>query len=187
MALGSSALPGRGRPTGPDAQAELVVGDLQTTGFELHLTAAVLHMRGDACRPQPLQSDAGDALLWNGEIFGGGVTVGKAAWSKCPLEGAQSRLPRLLRARLAALGGTRHPGREAGPLAPSHCLECSSEPPPKPPILPPLTIQARVRATPRVCCLRCCRPLAAATTTRCRRSSARCSSSMVHRSVQDIP
>ena len=77
MALGSSALPGRGRPTGPDAQAELVVGDLQTTGFELHLTAAVLHMRGDACRPQPLQSDAGDALLWNGEIFGGGVAVGK--------------------------------------------------------------------------------------------------------------
>ena len=62
---------------GPDAQAELVVGDLQTTGFELHLTAAVLHMRGDACRPQPLQSDAGDALLWNGEIFGGGVAVGK--------------------------------------------------------------------------------------------------------------
>ena len=62
---------------GPDAQAELVVGDLHTTGFELHLTAAVLHMRGDACRPQPLQSDAGDALLWNGEIFGGGVAVGE--------------------------------------------------------------------------------------------------------------
>ena len=26
--------------------------------------------------------------------------------------------------------------------APSHCLECSSQPPPKPPISPPLTIQA---------------------------------------------
>ena len=89
------------------------MGDLQTTGFELHLTAAVLHMRGVACRPQPLQSDAGDALLWNGEIFGGGVAVGKAAWSKCSLEGAhegaQSRLPRLLRARLAALGGSGTP------------------------------------------------------------------------------
>ena len=33
-------------------------------------------MRGDACRPQPLRSDAGDVLLWNGEIFGGGVAVG---------------------------------------------------------------------------------------------------------------
>ena len=60
---------------GPDAQASVVVGDLQTAGFELHLTAAVLHMRGASCQPQPLQSDAGDALLWNGEIFGGGVDV----------------------------------------------------------------------------------------------------------------
>ena len=64
------------RRRGPDAQAEVVVGELHTTGFELHLTAAVLHMRGDACRPQPLRSDAGDVLLWNGEIFGGGVAVG---------------------------------------------------------------------------------------------------------------
>ena len=63
------------RRRGPDAQAEVVVGELHTTGFELHLTAAVLHMRGDACRPQPLRSDAGDVLLWNGEIFGG-VAVG---------------------------------------------------------------------------------------------------------------
>lgn len=62
---------------GPDAQVEMVVGDLQTAGFELHLTATVLHMRGETCRPQPLQNDAGDALLWNGEIFGGGVAVGE--------------------------------------------------------------------------------------------------------------
>ena len=64
------------RRRGPDAQAEVVVGELHTTGFELHLTASVLHMRGDACLPQPLRSDAGDVLLWNGEIFGGGVAVG---------------------------------------------------------------------------------------------------------------
>ena len=60
------------RRRGPDAQAEVVVGELQTTGFELHLTAAVLHMRGDACRPQPLRSDAGDVLLWNGKSGGSG-------------------------------------------------------------------------------------------------------------------
>jgi asparagine synthetase B (glutamine-hydrolysing) len=60
------------RRRGPDAQAKVVVGELRTTGFELHLTAAVLHMRGDACRPQPLRSDAGDVLLWNGESVGGG-------------------------------------------------------------------------------------------------------------------
>ena len=60
------------RRRGPDAQAEVVVGELQTTGFELHLTAAVLHMRGDACLPQPLRSDAGDVLLWNGKSGGSG-------------------------------------------------------------------------------------------------------------------
>ena len=32
-------------------------------------------------------------------------------------------------------------GREAAHFPPSHCLGCSSEPPPKPPVPPPLTIQ----------------------------------------------
>ena len=31
-------------------------------------------------------------------------------------------------------------GERTGPLAPSHCLKCSSQPPPKPPIPPPLTM-----------------------------------------------
>ena len=39
-----------------------------------------------------------------------------AAWSKCCLCSALARLLHLLRARLAVLGGSRHPGREAGPL-----------------------------------------------------------------------
>mmetsp|Transcript_16726 Transcript_16726/g.54282 ORF Transcript_16726/g.54282 Transcript_16726/m.54282 type:complete len:273 (+) Transcript_16726:86-904(+) len=60
---------------GPDAQGELVVGRLEVSGYELRLTAAVLHLRGRACQPQPLQSAAGDVLLWNGEVFGGGVAV----------------------------------------------------------------------------------------------------------------
>ena len=60
---------------GPDAQGELVVGSLRTCGFELRLSGAVLHMRGTTCQPQPLQTDTGDALLWNGEIFGGVIEV----------------------------------------------------------------------------------------------------------------
>ena len=40
---------------------------------------------------------------------------------------APARLPRFLRARLAASGWRGAPRREAGPLrAPSHCLGCSS-------------------------------------------------------------
>ena len=59
-----------------------------------------------------------------------------ALWAVCP-----SRIPRLLRVRLAALAalvalaGSTLPRKRAG-----HCLDCSSEPPPKPPIPLPLTI-----------------------------------------------
>ena len=42
--------------------------------------------------------------------------AGDAAWSKCALGSARGRLPRLLRTRLVALGGSRHPGRETRPL-----------------------------------------------------------------------
>eukprot|EP00964_Phaeocystis_antarctica_P110857 scaffold75194_cov54-Phaeocystis_antarctica.AAC.1 len=46
---------------------------------------------------------------------------------------------------LGAPGGSGQlstPRERPALLAPSHCLRCSSEPPPKPPIPPPLTIQA---------------------------------------------
>ena len=78
---GSADVPSARIPTtslqrrGPDAQGELVVGGLHTCGFELRLSGAVLHMRGATCQPQPVQTDAGDALLWNGEIFGGAIEV----------------------------------------------------------------------------------------------------------------
>ena len=54
-----------------------------------------------------------------------------AAWSKQPLGSAPARLLCLLRARLVAPRGLRHPEREHSQL---------SQPPPKPPILPPLAI-----------------------------------------------
>ena len=42
---------------------------------------------------------------------------GNAAWSKCSLGSACARRLRLLRARLAALGSSALPGREAGPVS----------------------------------------------------------------------
>ena len=42
--------------------------------------------------------------------------VRRVAWSKCPLGSGPARLLRLLRARLAALGGSALPGAEARPL-----------------------------------------------------------------------
>ena len=53
--------------------------------------------------------------------------AGAAAWSKCSLGRARGRLPRLLRARLTALGGSRHPGRETGPLC-AQLLPAAFEP-----------------------------------------------------------
>ena len=68
------------------------------------------------------------------------VAARAAAGPKCPLGSARGRPLRLLRAHLAALGGSRHPGREAGPLGAPPRLWCSSQPPPEPPILLPLTL-----------------------------------------------
>ena len=44
------------------------------------------------------------------------VELGAVAWSKCGLCSVLARLLLLIRARLAALGGSRHSRREAGPL-----------------------------------------------------------------------
>ena len=65
------------------------------------------------------------------------------ARSKWLLGSAPARLLRLLRARLVALGSPALPVRGPGHWVPSHCLGCSSQPPPKSPISPPLTIQVR--------------------------------------------
>lgn len=42
----------------------------------LTFCGTVLHLRGDqGVTRQPIVNDHGDVLLWNGEIFGGGVNV----------------------------------------------------------------------------------------------------------------
>ena len=54
------------RNRGPDALHWSCVGDR-----DAELIGAVLHMRGKETVPQPLLSETGDALLWNGEVFSG--------------------------------------------------------------------------------------------------------------------
>ena len=60
------------RRRGPDAVSEHVV---RGEGFELRLAGAVLALRGQKVVAQPLVDADGNALLWNGEIFGGDVLV----------------------------------------------------------------------------------------------------------------
>lgn len=45
------------------------------SGHVLNVAASVLHLRGASCVPQPLQDAEGNVLLWNGEVFGGAVSV----------------------------------------------------------------------------------------------------------------
>ena len=41
--------------------------------FSLAMHAAVLHLRGEEICQQPAVDDGGNALCWNGEVFGGVV------------------------------------------------------------------------------------------------------------------
>lgn len=42
-------------------------------GRELHLLAAVLHLRGDRLCAQPAEDAHGNVLLWNGEVGARGI------------------------------------------------------------------------------------------------------------------
>ena len=66
----------------------------------------------------------------------GTARSGAAAGSKRPLGGAPARLVHLLRARLAAPGGSVLPGREDGPLGAQPLPQVFEPAPPKPLILP---------------------------------------------------
>ena len=66
------------RRRGPDAIAEHHVGGASSSSegsFELWLAGAVLSLRGHELVRQPLIDAHGNALLWNGEIFGGAIAV----------------------------------------------------------------------------------------------------------------
>lgn len=75
---------------GPDHQAELTVG-----AGRVSLGASVLHMRGESVGSQPMRDAGGNVLLWNGEVFGGGVVVEPGTSDTCAV--------------LAALGPGRRP------------------------------------------------------------------------------
>lgn len=60
------------RRRGPDSSSEHHV---RTQHFELRLLGAVLRLRGASVVAQPLVDGAGNALLWNGEIFGGNAVI----------------------------------------------------------------------------------------------------------------
>jgi asparagine synthetase B (glutamine-hydrolysing) len=62
---------------GPDVQSTVIL-PLNSSSFLL-LTGSVLHLRGDLIGPtkQPIVSSSGNFLCWNGEIFGGEISVGE--------------------------------------------------------------------------------------------------------------
>ena len=60
------------RRRGPDAYSEYRV---RGAHFQLDLAGAVLRLRGRETTRQPVLDDAGNVLLWNGEIFGGDICV----------------------------------------------------------------------------------------------------------------
>ena len=60
------------RRRGPDTTSEhTILG----TGFAVRLVGSVLSLRGEQVVAQPLLDAKGNALLWNGEIFGGQPSV----------------------------------------------------------------------------------------------------------------
>ena len=101
--------------------------------------------RGDAAWaavPHEVRQDARKWFGWQGadgsnpELWLRGSTV-----KVCRLGNGQARMLRLGLAHLAAPGGSRHAGREAGLLGAQPLpYRCSSQPPPTQPIPPPLTI-----------------------------------------------
>ena len=71
---------------GPDSQYQvsLPVGG---GGLQLELLGTLLCMRGELT-PLPLGNEAGDWLLWNGNVFGGGIQVTIHAIGNDPLQQA---------------------------------------------------------------------------------------------------
>ena len=55
------------RRRGPDAVSSV---DMEVGGCSVSLCGTVLHMRGQLTK-QPVVSEGGNALLWNGEVYGG--------------------------------------------------------------------------------------------------------------------
>lgn len=62
-------------PRGPDQQGRMTL--TLDHDWKLVLLTSVLHMRGPQLYPQPAHDEAGNVLLWNGEVFAGRLTEDK--------------------------------------------------------------------------------------------------------------
>ena len=147
-ATGSSAEMSRRHPPPRTLTGQLVSMQVSKPASRATRLASTLH--NPAMPPPPLNL-ATDLLTCFHRasctgLFEDGPANVEICWQRsmaksAPLGSAPARLLCLLRARLTALAGSALPG-QTDPLVISHCLGCSSEPPPNPPISPPLTIQA---------------------------------------------
>ena len=71
---------------GPDACGRILLRDqscvhgrpeeMAAGGVRGAMWASVLHLRGHVMCAQPVRDEAGNALVWNGEVFGGNLEVG---------------------------------------------------------------------------------------------------------------
>lgn len=60
---------------GPDARGHLLLRSPATSEVQGAMWASVLHMRGLALCQQPIQDELGNALIWNGEVYGGNLSI----------------------------------------------------------------------------------------------------------------
>ena len=76
------------RRRGPDSVSEHTIHGM---GYALRMAGSVLSMRGHEVVSQPIIDPGGNALLWNGEIFGGSVPVPPGASDSQCLSAALAR------------------------------------------------------------------------------------------------
>ncbi len=120
-------------PRGPDQQGHMTLA--LDHDWKLILLASVLHMRGLQLCPQPAQDEAGNVLLWNGEVFAGRLTEEKGPEARATITPGLGDSD--TKAVLQALGGAWEKGGHHQHEDEHHQTN----------ILPPSLISRQVRQT----------------------------------------